>query len=156
MERIEDGQLPAVIHDLVAPLAEGLDAELLDVEVKGQRGRRVVRLIADADGGLDIDVIAKLSRRAGDVLDETDVVAGSYTLEVSSPGVDRPLRRPREFARNVGRDVRVVRRDEADEPGELTGMLVEVTDDALTLRVADDEVTVPLDDVEHGKVVLPW
>jgi ribosome maturation factor RimP len=156
MARIDDGQLPAVIHDLVAPLADGLGAELLDVEVKGQRGRRVVRLIADADGGLDIDVIAKLSRRAGDALDEADVVAGSYTLEVSSPGVDRPLRRRRDFVRNVGRDVRVVLTDETEDPGELTGLLVEVTDEALTLRVAGDEVTVALGHVDHGKVVLPW
>jgi ribosome maturation factor RimP len=156
MARIDDGQLPAVIHDVVAPLAAGLDAELLDVEVKGQPGRRVVRLVTDADGGLDIDVIAELSRRAGDALDEADVVAGSYTLEVSSPGVDRPLRRPRDFARNVGRDVRVVRTDEAEGPREVTGTLVGATDEALTLRVAGDEVTVPLGDVEHGKLVLPW
>jgi ribosome maturation factor RimP len=156
MARIDDGQLPAVIHDVVAPLADGLEAELLDVEVKGQPGRRVVRLVTDADGGLDIDVIAELSRRAGDALDEADVVAGSYTLEVSSPGVDRPLRRPRDFARNVGRDVRVVRTDEAEGPREVTGTLVGATDEALTLRVAGDEVTVPLGDVEHGKLVLPW
>jgi ribosome maturation factor RimP len=156
MARIDDGQLPAVIHDLVAPVATDLDAELLDVEVKGQRGRRLVRLVADAEGGLDIDVIATLSRRAGEVLDEADVVAGTYTLEVSSPGADRPLRAPRDFARNVGRDVRVLRTEDAEGPRELTGTVVAATDEGVTLELDDAEVTVTYEQIDHGKVVLPW
>jgi ribosome maturation factor RimP len=156
MARIDDGQLPAAVHELVAPLADALDAELLDVEVKGQKGRRVVRLVADAEGGLDIDVIAKLSRRAGEVLDETDLIAGSYTLEVTSPGADRPLRQPRDFARNAGRDVRILRREEADGPREVTGTVVRATDEAVIVQQGDDEVAVPFAEVDHGKVVLPW
>jgi ribosome maturation factor RimP len=156
MARSDSAQLPAAIHDLVTPLASELDAELLDVEVKGQQGRRVVRLIVDADGGLDIDVIAKLSRRAGDALDEQDVVPGSYTLEVTSPGADRPLRQPRDFARNTGRDVRVLRKEDLEGPRELTGTVVAATADGVTLQLDGDEVTVPLDEVDHGKVVLPW
>jgi ribosome maturation factor RimP len=156
MARTDDGQLPAAVQDLVAPLAAELDAELLDVEVKGQRERRLVRLVADAEGGLDIDVIAKLSRRAGDALDEVDLIPGSYTLEVTSPGADRPLRLARDFARNTGRDVRVLRKEDADGPREVTGTVVDVTDDAVTLQQDDAEVTVPLDEVDHGKVILPW
>jgi ribosome maturation factor RimP len=156
MARIDDGQLPAVIHDLVAPVAADLEVELLDVEVKGQKGRRLVRLVADAEGGLDIDVIATLSRRAGDTLDEADVVAGSYTLEVTSPGADRPLRSPRDFARNVGRDVRVLRIDGADGAPELIGTVVAATDEGVTLELDDAEITVPYTEIDHGKVVLPW
>jgi ribosome maturation factor RimP len=156
MARIDDGQLPAAVHELVAPLADDLDAELLDVEVKGQKGRRVVRLVADAEGGLDIDVIATLSRRAGEALDEADLIAGSYTLEVTSPGADRPLRQPRDFARNTGRDVRILRREEADGPREVTGTVVRATDEAVVVQQGDEEVSVPFDEVDHGKVVLPW
>jgi ribosome maturation factor RimP len=156
MARIDDGQLPAVIRDLVAPVAAELDVDLLDVEVKGQRGRRLVRLVADAEGGLDIDVIATLSRRAGDALDEADVVAGAYTLEVTSPGADRPLRAPRDFARNVGRDVRVFRAEGAEGPREVTGTVVAATDEAVTLQLDDAEVTVAFTEIDHGKVVLPW
>jgi ribosome maturation factor RimP len=156
MARTDDGQLPAAVQDLVAPLAAELGAELLDVEVKGQRERRLVRLVADAEGGLDIDVIATLSRRAGDALDEVDLIPGSYTLEVTSPGADRPLRRARDFARNTGRDVRVLRREDADGAREVTGTVVDVTDETVTLQQDDGEVTVPLDEVDHGKVILPW
>lgn len=155
-----DGDLPARIAALATPLAEASDIELVDVEVKGQRNRRIVRLVADAEGGLDVDRIASLSRAVGDALDEQDVIPGQYTLEVTSPGADRPLRSVRDFRRNVGREVRVVRTKEAaqapDVKGELTGTVRDVDDDAVTLVVADTEHRIELRDIDHGKVVLPW
>jgi ribosome maturation factor RimP len=152
-----DDDLAGRISALATPIADDLGVELIDVELKGARGSRVVRLVADADEGLDVDRIAALSRSVGDAID--DLVDGRYTLEVSSPGVDRPLRRPRDFARNVDRKVRVVRtRDAIDrgEKGEITGTLVAATDHTLTLDVDGDTHAVPLADVDHGKVVLPW
>lgn len=147
------------ITALAAPQAESLDVELVDVEVRGASGSRVVRLIADAEGGLDVDRIAALSRQVGDLLDAEDVVPGRYTLEVTSPGVDRPLRTPRDFQRNLDRDVRIVRDREAidrGEKGEVVGRLVEATEDRLRLAVDGDDLVVPFADVDHAKVVLPW
>lgn len=155
-----DRDLPGRISALASPHADELGVELVDVEVKGQRGSRVVRLVADADDGLDLDLIAELSRRVGDLLDADDVIPGQYTLEVSSPGVDRPLRSPRQFQRNVGRDVRVVRtRDAIDrgEKGEVTGRLAEADDEQLVLAIDKGRrLVVPLADVDHGRIVLPW
>ena len=147
------------IRAVVGPVLDEHDVELVEVEVRGARGSRVVAVVGDKDDGLDLDLIADLSRTIGDKLDEDDLVDGKYTLEVSSPGVDRPLRTTQSFRRNVGRDVRVVRnRDAIDrgEKGELTGTLESVDDDGLTLTVGKDTVVVPHDDVDHGKVVLPW
>lgn len=147
------------VRALAAPVITGHGVELVEVEVRGAHGSRVVRIVGDAEDGLDLDLIADLSREIGDLLDEDDLVGGRYTLEVSSPGVDRPLRTPTNFRRNVGRDVRVVRNREAidrGEKGELTGTLDAVDDHALTLTVGKDTVTVPHADVDHGKVVLPW
>ena len=148
--------LPGRLVALAEPVAEAQGIDLVDVEVKGPRNRRVVRLVADAEGGLDIDRIATLSRAVGDVID--DVVPGSYTLEVTSPGTDRPQRRVRDFQRNVGRDVRVQRTQQAaaDAPGEVTGTIVGTSDDAVRLDVDGDEVVVPIADVDHAKVQLPW
>jgi ribosome maturation factor RimP len=151
-----DARLAARVHDLVAPFADEAGAELLDVEIRGQGPRQVVRLVTDADGGLDIDTIARLSREAGDALDEADLIPGSYTLEVTSPGADRPLRTPRDFARNVDREVRVLRREDLEGDRELVGTVQRADDDGVTLLVDGDELTVPLDEVDHGKVVLPW
>lgn len=157
-----DPQLEERVSTLVEPVLDASDVELVEVEVKGQKGSRVVRVFADADGGLDLDVIAALSRSIGDLLEEQDLIAGKYALEVSSPGVDRPLTSPTQLRRNTGRELRVVRtRDAIDrgEKGEVTGALVDVTDDALLLRTKGKkavEVSVPLADVDHARVVLPF
>lgn len=151
-----DDALVEAVRDLAEPLTDAEGAELVEVEVKGQRNRRLVRLVADADGGLDVDRIARISRAVGDALDQDDVVPGTYTLEVTSPGVDRPLRTGRDFARNLGRDVRIVRREGLDGARELTGTLTGVDEAGLTLNVKGQSRTVPLDEVAHGKVVLPW
>ena len=159
MNATADHDLAGRISALAGPEAAGLDVDLVDVEVKGSRGSRVVRLIADAEGGLDVDRIAALSRQVGELLDAEDLVPGRYTLEVSSPGVDRPLRSLRDFRRNLDRDVRVVRNRAAidrGEKGEVVGRLTEASDDHLRLVVDGDELAVPLADVEHAKVVLPW
>lgn len=153
-------EIAARITALADPIVAARGVELVEVEVRGARGSRVVRVVADADDGLDLDLIADLSREIGERLDDEDVVDGKHMLEVSSPGVDRPLRTVSTFRRNVGRDVRVVRsRDAIDrgEKGEVTGRLADVRDDVLVLRVDKGrELQVPLIDVDHGKVVLPW
>jgi ribosome maturation factor RimP len=154
-----DDALPSRVRDLAEPFAEELGVDLVDVEVRGQTGRRVVRLIADSlevSEGLDVDQIAALSRRVGGVLDETDLIPGAYTLEVTSPGATRPLRRGRDFARNVGREVDVQRLETSGDPATIRGEVVAADDDAVTLRTSDGEVRVALTDVDHGTVVLPW
>jgi ribosome maturation factor RimP len=159
MARHDDGQVPGLVRDLAVPLASELDVEVIDVEVGGPSGRPLIRVIADvADpspgSGLDVDVVAKLSRRLGNALDEHDLVPGPFTLEVTSPGVDRPLTTSRDFQRNIGRQVRLI--PAADGADELTGQVVAVEGDALTLEVDGDEVRVAIADLDHGTVVLPW
>ena len=159
---ISNADLAERLTALVGPVVEAHEVELVEVEVKGQKGSRLVRVIADDDDGLDIDIVATISREVGDLLDEDDdLIDGNYTLEVSSPGVDRALTTARQLARNVGRDLRIVRtRDAMDrgEKGEVTGRLAEMTDDdQLLLRVDKGrELKVPFADVDYAKVVLPW
>ncbi len=158
MSRPSDDDLPREVRVLVEPIADELGLEVLDLVVKGQRGSRMVRLTVDtadldAEVGVDIDEIALLSRRLEDALDTHDPIAGGYTLEVTSPGADRPLTRARDFARNRGRPVRL---ELADGSGELTGELAAVSATTLTLTTDEGDRDVALDDVAQGHVVLPW
>ena len=160
MEQANDEALAARVHGLAVPIAEPLGIEVIEVQVRGDRGRRLVRITADAleldaAAGLDIDVIASLSRKLSSALDQTDPVDGGYTLEVSSPGADRPLRRPRDFARNIGRQVRV-RHRVGDEVQTLSGELASATQEEITVHGDRDDVVVPLEGIEHAQVVLPW
>lgn len=145
----------------VAPVAAELDIELLDVEVSEGR-QSVVRLVVDvavteagepvADG-IDVDRIAELSRRAGELLDELDPVAAAYTLEVSSPGTDRPLSTWRDFARNRGRTVRIVPVG-GDEPFE--GTVTEARPERVVVTTAAGARELALGTIERATVVLPW
>jgi len=151
-------ELATMIADLAAPLADERAVEVLEVVVKGESGRHLVKLVADADEGLDIDAIASLSRAVGAVLEERDIFPGAYTLEVTSPGADRPLVTERDYRRNLGRDIRIVQRDVADpdRTSELSGRCHEVVDGILTINVKGRMLAVPLETVVSGAVVLPW
>ena len=90
---------------LEQPLAElGVDVESVEVQKAGRR--HVVRIVVDRDGGVDLDLVAEVSRRASELLDSpslSDLLTGAFVLEVTSPGVDRPLTQPRHWRRAVGR-----------------------------------------------------
>ncbi len=156
----DDQQLAARVRALAAPLAEAAGLEVLDVVVRARGSRHLVRVTADSSSldpeeGLGIDAAASLSRRLGAALDEHDPFPGAYDLEVSSPGADRPLRTARDFARNIGREVRLHHVD-GHEPRERRGNLVAVTEASLALAIDGADVDVLLEDVDHGTVVLPW
>lgn len=163
----ETGPLPDRVRELAQPLVEPLGIELIEVEVTGPGNRPLVRVIVDtadlsAPTGVDVDDIATVSRQLGDRLDEDVLLDAAYTLEVTSTGADRPLTTYRDFARNVGRDVRIQRRTDdagdaaAPDPDEVAGQLIDVTDDAVTLDADGAELKIPFTDLDHGKVVLPW
>lgn len=100
------------VADLLAPVLTeaGLDLESVDLTPAGRR--TVLRVVVDADGGVTLDQLADTSRAVAKVLDASDIMgAGSYTLEVTSRGVDRPLTEPRHWRRNIGRLVKIVQRD---------------------------------------------
>jgi ribosome maturation factor RimP len=159
--RPSNDDLQRAVGELAAPIAARLGVEVLEVVVKGQQGSRRVRLVVDA-ADLDpevlvgIDDIATLSRELEAALDEHDPIAGGYTLEVTSPGADRPLTRPRDFARNRGRTVRLELRPEAPEPRETLGELTAADASTLTLTTDDGDRDIALRDVVRGHVVLPW
>jgi ribosome maturation factor RimP len=97
-----------LLRELIEPVcgAHGLDLEALEITPAGRRRR--VNVVVDTDGGVDLDRCAELSQAVSSALDDADLMGESpYTLEVSSPGVSRPLRLPRHWRRNVGRLVRV-------------------------------------------------
>lgn len=156
----QDAELASVIRELVGPLARAVGADVDEVIVRGARGSRVVRVVVDRpEGGIDIDTCALLSRTLGASLDERDLIGGKYTLEVTSPGADRPLRQPRDFRRNLGRTVRIAHAADGPErppTGEITGVVRSVDDTVVTLEVDGQDMAVPLREVAHGKVVLPW
>lgn len=125
--------------DLLTPVVESCGYDLEDVTVTRAGRRSLVRVIVDADGGVDLDAVAQVSRAVSDALDDGNPFAGPYVLEVSSPGVDRPLREPRHWRRAAGRLVEVA---VGDTP--VVGRVLDTDDKGVTL------------DVDGARRHLPW
>jgi ribosome maturation factor RimP len=115
---------------IVAPLADERGLALYDVE----QHQTALRVLVDRDGGIDIDTLAELSRAVSRALDEADPVAGRYTLEVSSPGLERPLRRPDHFRGAVGDRVTVKTVPGTEGERRVTGVLQAADKDGITVH----------------------
>lgn len=107
-DRLED------VRAVIEPLLKLLDMELVDVETVGSGRASTLRITVDREGGVDLDAIAVATEAISAALDRLDPIMGSYALEVSSPGIERPLRRPDDFARHVGSKVSVKTHAQAD------------------------------------------
>lgn len=144
----------STLWDLVedAVTAEGFDLESLDVTRVGRRGR--VKVVVDSDDGVDLDQCADLSHKVSAILDANDDLMGDgpYTLEVSSPGVTRPLTLPRHWRRNIGRLVRVVLAD----GGVVTGRVTAADEREAVLEVAGKSREVQYDTVGKAKVQVEF
>ena len=145
----------ATLDDRVRALAEeavaDTDLYVVDVEVRGYQGSRVVSVYVDSEGGAGSDDLAALSRSLSFVLDTEDFIKGRYRLDVSTPGADRPLTDRRQYARHVGRTLAVTTAD-GGETSTTEGELVAVSDDAVDLG----GTTIPFDAIQEARVVLPW
>jgi ribosome maturation factor RimP len=143
-----DAQLRGRLLDLLAPAVRSAGYDLEDVAVSGAGRRTLVRVTVDADGGIDLDAVADVSRAVSDVLDEHDeVLPGPFVLEVSSPGVDRPLTEPRHWRRAAGRLV------ETTADGEpFTGRVVEAGDAGVGFDVDGQAREVPWAALGRGRI----
>ncbi|MEI5135937.1 ribosome maturation factor RimP [Streptomyces libani] len=120
------------LRGLLEPLIAARDLDLEEIEVTPAGKRRVLRIVVDSDEGVQLDECAALSREASEVLDDSDVMGGApYTLEVTSPGADRPLTELRHYRRAVGRLIKA----QLHEGGELVARIIAVDESGLDLEV---------------------
>lgn len=138
--------------------AEDGDLFIVDVEVRGYQGSRVVSVYADSEAGAGADDLAALSRALSFLLDTEDLIKGRYRLDVSTPGADRPLVDRRQYRRHVGRTLEVTFEGDG-ETETMTGELESVADAAIVLTVlgsSDGPTHIPFDSIRDARVVLPW
>jgi ribosome maturation factor RimP len=141
------------VYDALEPVVTGAGYDLEDVSVSAAGRRSVVRVAVDRDGGIDLDAVADVSRVVSEALDGSDVMgAASYVLEVTSPGVDRPLTLPRHWRRAVGRLITVA----VSDSGSVRGRVRQADDDTVTLDVEGDLQRHPLDTLGPGHVQVEF
>ena len=136
------------VRSALEPVVAAAGFDLEDVTVSAAGRRSVVRVVVDRDGGVDLDAIAEISRAVSAALDDDGVTGDApFTLEVTSPGVDRPLTQPRHWRRAVGRLVRA---------GDLTGRVLDATDECVTLDVDGVPRAVPYAELAAGHVQVEF
>ena len=144
---------------MTEPLAASVGMEVVDIELKheGSRGGRVLRVYLDKEGGPAMADLSKVSRSLSDLLDENDdVVEGAYSLEVSSPGVNRPLKRPEHFSRFVGKRVRVRTREAIDGRRAFLGNLSAVTAQCIAINQDGRSWEIPFSIIEKSNYEHDW
>ncbi len=143
------------VREIILPLLEMEQVHLVELEIHGKSGNQVVNIYADTDQGITLAEITRLTREINDLLDMHDVIPGFYRLNVSSPGVDRPLKALWEFRKNLGRELRVVFRENEQEK-ELTGKLLAAEEERILLQVKDEELSIPTASLIKARVQLKW
>ena len=136
---------------LVRPVIEGEGLELVDVTFGREGGRRILRVTVDRDGGVDLETISQLSGKVSRRLDLEGFEPGPYALEVTTPGIERPLRRPQDFRRAVGRRVLV-----KTDGGVIEGELRAAEEDEIRIAADQGEHRLTLDEVVAAKTVVDW
>ena len=144
------------VEALVGPVVEASGLELWEVSFRGEGGRSVLRVSVDREGGVDLDTIAAVSERLSRRLDLEDFGPRGYTLEVSSPGLERPLRTPGHFGRSVGQQVKVKTKEPVSGSKVHEGALVSADAEAIVVASEGGELRVPYADIASARTVFEW
>lgn len=129
--------------------------ELDDLEIVGS-GRKIVRITIDAEEGVGVDRLARVSRALSRMLDESDPIEDAYTLEVSSPGLERKLRRPRHYEKSLGSDIKVKSNVEIDGLRSHRGVLESMDEEGFVMTVDDGSRRIDFEQVQSARTVFEW
>jgi ribosome maturation factor RimP len=146
--------LEGALNALLEPMASDNDLELVAVEVVGHAGSPVVRVLLDSTSGdgIGIDAILSANTWVSDALDAADLISTHYTLEVSSPGIERPLRKRSDWERFTGKDATVKTNRPIEGRKTFTGRIEGLVEEDVLLAIDDTTYTVPLDAIRKANL----
>ena len=144
------------IRALAEPLLAEQALELVELIGRPQGRQLVLRFLVDKVGGVTLQECARANQRIGSALDETRLIEDSYLIEVSSPGLDRPLASQRDFERAIGEQVRLEVRGEAGRVQTMDGLLLAVQPGALVLQTPGGNLTVAREGIQRAQKSIKW
>jgi ribosome maturation factor RimP len=147
-----------LLEGLIDPLVVDAGLRLVSVDVERRGKRLVVTVCLDREGGIDVDTCAEMSEQISRYLDVEDVISERYNLEVESPGLQRVLRKPREFRCFLGREVEIVLRQAFEGRQKIRGRLKAADEEGITVFTDGEEITFPYLALKKTKLYFdaPW
>lgn len=149
---MKNGSVQKKLREIAEPVLASLGYELVDVEYATGGGAAVARFFIDKEGGVDVEDCARASRELDPVLDVEDVISSSYSLEVSSPGVNRPIRRKEDFEKFAGERVKIRTYAKLEDRKIFVGELLGVEDDEVLVDIDGAPRRVPLDAIAKANL----
>jgi ribosome maturation factor RimP len=144
----------AMLFELAEETARGQGVEVDDIQLIGRGRRKLLRVTIDTPDGVTLDECGAFSRDFGALLDVEDSIQGAYTLEVSSPGLDRPLRKPGDFIKCKGKLVRVVTKHKMEGQSFFVGRIIDATGDHVELLVDKRKVIIANEDISRARLEI--
>ena len=144
------------VIQFVEPVLDEMGFELVDIEYLSEHGRWVLRIYADKEGGITLDDCAFVSRQIGVLIDVKDIIPHEYVLEVSSPGLNRPLKKEKDFLLAVGKKVKIKTIAPINGRRRFTGYLKKFHESSLYLEVDNNLIALPWQDVEKANLVYEF
>ncbi len=156
MREESQAQIQRQLEELAETLVASEGMELVDLEYRRQGPRWMLRLFIDKEGGVTIDDCAKISKEFGDLLDVKDIIPQTYVLEVSSPGLNRPLRKKEDFSRFVGRKVQLRLVTPMEGRKKIVGNLVGIENETVIVAAPEGRYSVALKDIDRANLVYEF
>ncbi len=144
------------IEQIIEPAVTALGFELLGIDFVSQGRHSLIRLYIDSENGVDVENCADVSRQVSAVLDVEDPIKGEYTLEVSSPGIERPLFKPEHFSLVVDQTIAVRLSIPLNGRRKFKGELTEVHEDGITIVFDDSEIRIGFNEIDKANLVAKW
>ena len=144
------------LQSMVEPVVTATGMELVDVTFRREGGGKILRVTIDRDGGVDLEAISQVSKKISRRLDTEGFDPGPYSLEVTSPGLERPLRRLEDFAKRIGEKVRVKTIEPVDGSRVHVGALISADDAAVVVATEGGERRLPHDEIASARTVFEW
>ncbi|MFA6464261.1 MAG: ribosome maturation factor RimP [Desulfurivibrionaceae bacterium] len=144
------------LTELAVPVVEDFGCELVELQFRREAPGWVLRLVIDNVNGVGIDDCARISREVAHLLEVEDPIEQAYSLEVSSPGLDRPLKREKDFERCKGKKAKVVVREPIDGQNQCIGLIEDVTQESVTLRTDHGTIEIPFTRMKKARLVIEF
>jgi ribosome maturation factor RimP len=144
------------ITDLVEPILDEVGYELVDVEYLSKYGKWVLRVYIDKEGGITIDDCVQVSEELGDLIDIKVIIEHEYVLEVSSPGLNRPLKKEKDFSRAIDRKIKVTTIAPLNGRRNFTGYLKAFRNQNLYLEVNGKQIILPWEEIDKANIVYEF